>query len=231
MALFAIGDPHLSLDGSKPMTVFSGWDGHVERLTQNWERLVGESDTVVIAGDVSWGMTLEGARADLAYLHRLPGRKLLFKGNHDYWWTTRRKMDNFLDAEGFDTLRIVHNDAVVVDDEIAVCGSRGWFYDAEGAADRLVLLREAGRLRTSIQAAKESGCTPIVFLHYPPIYAGQICNEIVEVLQQEGIRQCYYGHVHSHGIRQAFNGELDGIRYQLISADAVGFCPVPIKTI
>lgn len=229
MALFAIGDPHLSLDGSKPMTVFSGWDGYVERLTENWKRLVSSQDTVVIAGDVSWGMTLESARADLAYLHSLPGRKLIFKGNHDYWWTTRRKMDSFLEAEGLDTLRIVHNDAVVVDDRIAVCGSRGWFYDAEGDADRLVLLREAGRLRTSIQAAKASGYPPVVFLHYPPIYAGQVCTEIVDVLQQEGITHCYYGHVHSHGIRQAFNGELNGIRYQLISADAVGFCPVLIR--
>lgn len=229
MALYAIGDPHLSLDGSKPMTVFSGWDDYVERLRANWCRLVTAEDTVVIAGDVSWSMTLEGARADFSFLNELPGKKLLFKGNHDYWWTTRRKMDTFLANEGFDTLRIVHNDAVAVDDRIAVCGSRGWFYDAEEDADRLVLLREAGRLRTSIHAAKETGLTPVVFLHYPPLYAGRVCDEIVDVLRQEGIDRCYYGHVHSHGIRQAFNGTLDGIRYQLISADAVGFCPVLIN--
>lgn len=228
MALYAIGDPHLSLDGNKPMTVFGGWDDYVERLRANWCRLVTDDDTVVIAGDVSWAMTLEGARADFAFLNELPGKKLLFKGNHDYWWTTRRKMDNFLSDEGLDTLRIVHNDAVAVDDRIAVCGSRGWFYDAEEDADRLVLLREAGRLRTSVRAAKETGLTPVVFLHYPPIYAGQACTEMVDVLQEEGVRYCYYGHVHSHGIRQAFNGTLDGIRYQLISADAVGFCPVRI---
>ena len=229
MALYAIGDPHLSLDGTKPMTVFGGWDDYVERLRTHWCRLVTDEDTVVIAGDVSWAMTLEGARADFAFLNELPGKKLLFKGNHDYWWTTRRKMDNFLSDEGFDTLRIVHNDAVAVDDRIAVCGSRGWFYDAEEDADRLVLMREAGRLRTSIHAAKETGLTPVVFLHYPPIYAGQVCDEIVDVLLQEEIRYCYYGHVHSHGIRQAFNGTLDGVRYQLISADAVGFCPVNIN--
>lgn len=225
MALYAIGDTHLSLDGHKPMTVFDGWDAYVERLENNWRRLVTPEDTVVIAGDISWAMSLESARTDFAFLHSLPGRKLIFKGNHDYWWCTRRKMDTFLQECGFDSLRIVHNDAVAVDGTMAVCGSRGWFFDAEEDADRKVLLREVGRLRTSIQAAKATGLEPVVFLHYPPVYGGQTCPELIEVLQQEGIGRCYYGHVHSHGIRHAFNGVLDGITYRLISADAVDFCP------
>ena len=228
MALFAIADTHLSLGTNKSMTVFSGWDDYVQRLEENWRNLVKPEDTVVIAGDISWGMNLKQAREDFAFLHSLPGRKLIFKGNHDYWWTTRRQMDLFFADNGLDSLTIVHNDAVTVDDRYAICGSRGWFFDAEEDTDKLVLLREAGRLRTSIRAAKETGLEPIAFLHYPPIYADQICPEILDVLKEEGITRCYYGHVHSNGIRLAVQGEVEGIRFELISADAVRFCPVAI---
>lgn len=229
MALFVIADTHLSLGTDKSMTVFSGWDDYVSRLETNWRNLVGSEDTVVIPGDVSWGISLQQAAEDFRFLDSLPGKKLLLKGNHDYWWTTRRQMDLFLEEQGFHSLRIVHNDAVVVDDAIAVCGSRGWFFDAEEDADRKVLLREAGRLRTSIRAAKETGKEPVVFIHYPPLYGDQICPEIVQVLQEEGIRRCYYGHVHSVGIRLAVEGLMDGIEYRLISADALRFCPVLVR--
>lgn len=229
MALFAIADTHLSLSTNKSMNVFSGWDDYVERLERHWRELVTDDDTVVIAGDVSWGMTLKQARADFAFLNSLPGKKLLFKGNHDYWWTTRRQMDLFFEQNGFDTLRIVHNDAVEVDGKYAVSGSRGWFFDAEEDADRLVLLREAGRLRTSIKAAKETGLKPVVFLHYPPLYADQVCDEILTVLREEEITDCYYGHVHSNGIRLAVQGEVEGIHYRLISADALHFCPILVS--
>lgn len=228
MALFAIADTHLSLSTNKSMAVFPGWDDYVSRLEKNWRALVTPEDTVVIAGDISWGMNLKQAQDDFAFLHSLPGRKLIFKGNHDYWWTTRRQMDLFFAENGFDSLRIVHNDAVEVDGRYAVCGSRGWFFDAEEDADKLVLLREAGRLRTSIQAAKATGLQPIVFLHYPPVYADQICPEMMEVLREEGIDRCYYGHIHSKGIRLAVQGMVDNIRFELISADAVNFCPIAI---
>lgn len=229
MALFAIADTHLSLGTNKPMTVFAGWDDYVSRLEKHWRLLVGPEDTVVIAGDVSWGISLAQAEQDFAFLHSLPGKKLLLKGNHDYWWTTRRQMDLFFEEHGFDSLRIVHNDAVEVDGVIAVCGSRGWFFDAEEDADRKVLLREAGRLRTSIQAAKKTGLEPVAFLHYPPLYADQICPEILQVLKDEGVTRCYYGHVHSVGIRQAVEGLVDGIEFRLISADALRFCPILVR--
>lgn len=228
MALFAIADTHLSLTTNKSMSVFPGWDDYVVRLEENWRNLVKPEDTVVIAGDISWGMNLKQARDDFAFLHSLPGRKLILKGNHDYWWTTRRQMDLFFAENGFDSLCIVHNDAVEVDGRYAVCGSRGWFFDAEEDADKLVLLREAGRLRTSIRAAKDTGLEPVVFLHYPPIYADQICTEILDVLKEEGISRCFYGHVHGKGIRLAVQGEIEGIRFRLISADSVHFCPLAI---
>ncbi len=227
MALYAIGDTHLSLSTDKPMDIFRGWTDYMQRLENHWRALVEPTDTVVIAGDISWGMSLNEALADFRFLHDLPGQKLIFKGNHDYWWTTRRKMDSFLEENGLHTLRIVHNDAVVVGD-VAVCGTRGWFYNEEEPDNAKILAREAGRLSMSIAAAKQTGKTPVVFLHYPPIFDGRECTELLDVLKREGITRCYYGHVHSAGIRLAFQGEWEGITFHLISGDALGFCPLHI---
>lgn len=210
------------------MTVFRGWDDYVERLEKHWRDLVRPDDTVVIAGDVSWAMTLEETRADFAFLQSLPGRKLLFKGNHDYWWCTRRKMDTFLSDNGFDSLTIVHNDAVTVDDRFAVCGTRGWFYDDSEPDNGKILRREAARLHTSLDAALKTGLEPIVFLHYPPLFDGRECEEILEVLRGSAVKRCYYGHVHGAGIRAAFQGEWEGISFRLTSCDALQFCPLHI---
>lgn len=227
MALYVIGDLHLSFSVDKPMHIFDGWDHYEERLEKNWHRLVQPEDTVVIPGDVSWGMSLAESKADFDFLNALPGKKLLLKGNHDYWWTTRRKMDAFFAENGFDTLRIVHNDAVVVG-EVAVCGTRGWFYDAEADADRKILSREVGRLQISLSAAIATGKEPVVFLHYPPVWGGKVCEPFLDVLRENGVKRCYYGHVHGQGIRQAFCGEIDGVMLQLASADALKFAPLPI---
>lgn len=226
MAVFGIADLHLSLGTDKPMDVFRGWENYMQRLENNWRAVITDADTVVVAGDISWGMTLDGAREDFAFLHSLPGRKLLLKGNHDYWWTTRKKMDHFLSDCGFNSLTVVHNDAYEADG-IAVCGTRGWFTDAE--ADQKVLLREVGRLRTSIAAAEATGLEPVVFLHYPPVFAGAACEEILQVLIDHRIRRCYYGHIHGGGIRNAVNGLVRGIEFRLISGDAVSFMPVLIR--
>lgn len=231
MSLFVIGDTHLSLSTDKPMNIFGGWDEHEKRLETNWRALVSDTDTVVIPGDISWGMTLEEARADFAFLHALPGRKLLLKGNHDYWWATRRKMDAFFEENGFDSLQIVHNDAVCVEETFAVCGTRGWFYDAEQDADQKVLNREVGRLRTSVEAAVKTGLEPVAFLHYPPIFGDDRCQVFLDVLSEFGVKRCYYGHVHGPGIRQAYNGEADGVQLKLASADALKFIPLYVPAI
>ena len=228
MAVYAIADLHLSLGTDKPMDVFHGWEDYLERLESVWRKLIEPTDTVVIPGDISWAMSLEGAETDFAFLNSLPGRKLLLKGNHDYWWCTRRKMENFFAEKGFDTLQLVHNDAVAVSDEYAVCGTRGWFFDAEEDADKKVLLREIGRLHTSLDAAEKLGRKPLVFLHYPPVCNGQECPEMMQALRDRGITTCYYGHVHGPGIRTAVNGEYSGIHFQLISADALRFCPFKV---
>ena len=227
MALFAIADLHLSLGVHKPMDIFRGWSDYQERLERNWRAAVTDEDTVVIPGDVSWAMSLEQATPDFAFLQALPGRKLILKGNHDYWWSTRRKIDAYFEANGFNTLRIVHNDAVAVGD-VAVCGTRGWFFDAEADADRKVLLREVGRLNASIDAAEATGALPVVFLHYPPLSRDAVCGELYDTLRARGIKRCYYGHLHGPSIKRAFCGERDGIRFQLISADALAFQPLKI---
>lgn len=224
MSLFAIADTHLSLGTDKPMDIFKGWSGYVDKLRKNWESTVSDSDTVVIAGDISWGMSLEGALDDFGFIDSLPGQKIILKGNHDYWWTTMRKMETFLNQNEMNTIRFLHNNTITVGD-IAVCGSRGWFFDAEESADNKVLLREAGRLRTSINLAKETGLEPVVFLHYPPITQNMVCEEIYNVLLETGIKRCYYGHLHGPSMTRSINSVRDGIEFALISCDFLAFAP------
>ncbi|MBE6822036.1 metallophosphoesterase [Caproiciproducens sp. LBM24188] len=229
MALFAIADLHLSLGSDKPMDVFEGWKNYTEKLEHNWRSIVGEEDTVVIAGDVSWAMKLEEAQKDFAYIHALPGKKLIIKGNHDYWWSTRKKIETFLTANGFHSIQIVHNNAVSVGN-VAVCGSRGWLYNGETEEDKKIVNREVGRLNASIDEAVRLGKEPIVFLHYPPVYDVFQCDEILQVLKQRGIQKCYFGHIHgSQAAKRAVVGEYEGIKMHLISCDHVGFTPVLVR--
>lgn len=228
MSLFAIADTHLSLGTDKPMDIFKGWSGYVDKLKENWESAVTDSDTVVIAGDISWGMSLEGALEDFRFIDSLPGQKIILKGNHDYWWTTMKKMDTFLSQHDIKTIRFLHNNTLTVGN-IAVCGSRGWFFDAEESADNKVLLREAGRLRTSINLAKETGLEPVVFLHYPPITQNMVCKEIYNVLLETGIKRCYYGHLHGPSMTRSINSVRDGIEFALISCDFLAFAPKMVQ--
>ncbi|HIZ61335.1 MAG TPA: metallophosphoesterase [Candidatus Gemmiger avistercoris] len=227
MAIFAIGDLHLSLGTDKPMDVFPGWEGYLPKLERSWRALVAPEDTVVLAGDTSWAMNLPDTRADFSFLQGLPGQKWLLKGNHDYWWTTARKMQNFLQENGFDSLHILHNNACVVQGT-ALCGTRGWPFDDAAAQGEKLMAREAGRLRMSLQAGRAAE-QRIAFLHYPPVYPGASAQEIVDVLQECGVTECYYGHLHGRSIRFAVQGEMEGIRYKLISADSLGFCPYKIR--
>ena len=226
MALFVLGDTHLSLGGAKPMDVFPGWGGYVEKLEANWRKLVKPEDTVVLAGDISWARRLSDARRDFAFLDGLPGRKLIMKGNHDYWWSTANKMNAFFKAEGFDSLQLLHNNSYTVEG-YALCGTRGWLFDVGEPHDEKVMNREIGRLRLSLDAA-EPGREKLVFLHYPPVYTGADAPEIVAVLKEYGVRRCFYAHLHGKAIRFAVQGEVDGIRYKLVSADGLHFCPYKI---
>ena len=222
MALYVIGDLHLPLGAEKPMDIFGGaWVGYLDKLKEGMS-VIGQEDTTVLLGDLSWALSLEEAKEDFAFLNALPGRKLLLKGNHDYWWSTKKKADDFFEKNGFSTLNILFNNAYRIGD-VAVCGSRGWFYDGE--KDKKVLLREAGRLKMSIEEAKKLGGEPVVFLHYPPLSRDAVCEEIYEVLKNEGIKRCYYAHLHGPSHNYAFTGERDGIKFSLISGDFLNFCP------
>lgn len=229
MALFAIGDTHLSLGCDKPMDVFAGWQGYVEKLKSNWENHVTDDDTVVVAGDISWAMKLENCYDDFAFIHGLPGRKIFLKGNHDYWWTTRSKMEKYVFENGFSSISFLHNNCFLVDDAV-VCGTRSWMYDGDTTHDQKVMDRETGRLRSSLAMAEEKfpGIEKIVFLHYPPVYQDREAEEITECLSEFGVRRCYYGHLHGEAKKYALKGEHKGVSYKLISADSLGFSPFEI---
>lgn len=229
MALFAIADLHLSLGTDKPMDIFKGWQDYSQRIENNWRNLVREDDTVVVAGDISWAMKLEECYEDFNFLNSLPGNKILLKGNHDYWWATKKKIDEYLKTNGFSTIKILFNNSYTVDG-ITICGSRGWYYDADTAADIKVINREVGRLKLSLDSAKDKNVTPVVFLHYPPVYTNLECKEIMDTLTLYGIKECYYGHLHgAHTQKNAVTGLYKDINMHLISTDYVDFMPVLVR--
>lgn len=226
MAIYTIGDLHLSLGCEKPMDIFPGWQGYMEKLERHWNTLVRPEDTVVLVGDTSWAMKLEDTVADFSFLQRLPGQKLLLKGNHDYWWTTVKKMERFLQENGFDSLYILHNNSILAEG-LAVCGTRSWMFDVGEAHDEKVMNRELGRLRASLDAAQE-GAERVAFLHYPPVYPNANAQQVIDLLKEYNVKRCFYGHLHGNAIRFAVQGMVDGIEYRLISADALAFCPYKI---
>jgi predicted phosphohydrolase len=224
MSLFAIADTHLSFSVDKPMNIFQGWDNFEIRLQKNWNNVVSADDTVVIAGDISWAMCMDDALEDFRFLDSLNGTKIIMKGNHDYWWSTKGKTEKFFKENGINSIKILFNNAYRVGD-FTVCGTRGWFFDCDKSEDRKILLREVGRLKTSIDEGRKLGGEIIAFLHYPPVSITQVCNEIYNVLTEEKISRCFYGHLHGNSVNWAFSGEKDGVNFSLISSDYLGFCP------
>lgn len=224
MALYAIGDLHLCLGAEKPMDIFGGaWVGYMEKLRQGLS-VVQPEDTLILLGDLSWALELSQATADFAWINEIPGRKIILKGNHDYWWSTATKFYHFCEQNGFQDMFILNNNHYEYKD-VAICGTRGWFFEEEktGTHDEKVFRRELIRLETSLRSAGDK--QKLVFLHYPPRYKGYECGEILELLQKYDVRSCFYGHLHgaSHGL--AMQGLWDGIDYRLVSADKLDFKP------
>ena len=227
MALYALGDLHLSLGTNKPMDIFGDkWQNYVEKLRRGFEPLT-ENDVTVLCGDLSWGMSLQQSLADFRFIHQLPGKKILLKGNHDYWWETASKMQRFFDENGLTSLEILHNNCLFYGD-LALCGTRGWFYELDNAGthNEKMLAREAGRLETSLQAAGDR--EELCFLHYPPIYQGYECPEILRLLKEYGAKACYYGHLHGASHRRAIEGTRNGTLFSLVAGDFLGFVPKKI---
>lgn len=212
----------------KPMDVFRGWKDYVARLHERWNSTVTAEDTVVVTGDLSWGMSLEEAEEDFRFLDGLNGEKILLRGNHDYWFTTRTGVERFFAQKGFSSLKMLFNNAFERDG-VVICGTRGWVNDQSGdKADQKVIAREAGRLRLSLEEGRKLGTELTAFLHYPPVYYVNECREILEVLHAYDVRRCYYGHIHGVGHRYAVDGLFEGIDFRLVACDYVGFTPVAV---
>lgn len=224
MALYAIGDLHLCLGAPKPMDIFGGaWIDYMQKLHQGVSE-IGRDDTTVLLGDLSWALDLEEAREDFAWIDQIPGRKIILKGNHDYWWSTAAKFYKFCQQNEFTDQWILNNNHYEYGDW-AICGTRGWFFEEQrsGEHDEKVFRRELIRLEASLNSAGDK--PKMVFLHYPPKYKGYECKEIIDLLHKYDVRKCYYGHLHgaSHGL--ALEGVWDGIEYRLVSADKLCFKP------
>lgn len=232
MALYVIGDTHFSETAGKPMDVFGGaWHDYRAKLLRGLaETLRSEEDMLVICGDLSWGMTLDEAFEDFRLLTSFPGKKVLLKGNHDYWWETVSKMQKFFAKNGMTDLQFLHNNCIFYKD-IALCGTRGWFAESKSAAENeRIYKREVLRLEASLSAARAARADAelVAFLHYPPFLPDGEASCFCELLERYGVSRCYYGHLHGEGIRGAFSGTRGGVAYRLISADALSFTPLCI---
>ena len=224
MSLFAIGDLHLSFAAEKSMDVFGGsWENYVEKLIAGFSQVQPE-DTVVLCGDITWGMTMEEALPDFLFIDRLPGRKIILKGNHDYWWTTATKAKKFFAEHDITTIDILNNNCFFYED-YAICGTRGWFFEESKNEehDRKIMNRECMRLEASLKAAGDR--EKLVFMHYPPKFSNYECPELLALLEKYEVKLCCYGHIHSAGCQFAFNGMHRGTEHMLVSADYIQFCP------
>lgn len=227
MALYAIGDLHLCLGASKPMDIFGGaWIGYMDKLQEGMS-VIREEDTTVLLGDLSWALGLDSACEDFAWIDRIPGKKIIIKGNHDYWWSTAGKFYAFCEKNGFSNQFILNNNHYEYEG-YAICGTRGWFFEESRSDchDEKVFKRELLRLEASLKSAGD--LPKLVFLHYPPRYKGYTCDEILELLARYDVRRCFYGHLHgpSHGL--AMEGLWDGVDYKLVSGDKLNFMPYRI---
>ncbi len=227
MSLYAIGDLHLSLGTNKSMDIFGGrWTNYVEKIKKGFEPL-NDDDVTVLCGDITWGMTMEEALPDFEFIEALPGRKIILKGNHDYWWTTATKARSFFEKNEINTIDVLHNSSFEYEG-VSICGTRGWFYEeCKGDAhDKKIMNREVMRLEASLKSAKTDEI--MVFLHYPPKYMSYECKEILELLEKYRVRHCCYGHIHGTGCKYAFDGTISGTEFTIASADHINFSPIKL---
>jgi len=229
MALYAIGDLHLSLKTDKQMDVFGGnWVDYTTKITKGF-RFLNNEDVCVLCGDLSWGMSMEDSLDDLLFIDALPGKKIILKGNHDYWWNTSTKMKKFFNDNNINNIEILHNNSFIYEN-IAVCGTRGWFNDNElnTEQNKKIAAREIIRLKSSLSSADEDK-VKICFFHYPPLFKNIVNHDIISVMNEFNVKKCYYGHLHGEGHQFAIQGEKEGIDYELVSADHINFTPKLVK--
>ncbi len=229
MSIYVIADLHLSFSQNKPMDIFGdNWENHDEKIKKNWIKKVKADDYVILPGDFSWATYIEDTKLDFSYLNSLPGKKILLKGNHDYWWTTLASMRKFVKENEFENIDFLYNNSYLVEDKIIV-GTRGWnVFDSEN--DKKMIKRETARLELSIKDGIQKYGNEreiIAFLHYPPITQNNLNKpenrEFINMLKKYNIKRCYYGHLHGQSHKDAVVGIIDGIEYKLISADYLNF--------
>ena len=229
MSIFVIADLHLSFKNQKQMDIFGdNWTKHEEKIKKDWNEKVKEEDLVVLPGDFSWATYIEDTIPDFEYLNSLPGKKIMLKGNHDYWWTTVTSMRKFLKENNFQNIDFLYNNSFEYENKI-LCGTRGWSLVDEEIDEKLIN-RELGRLELSLQdGAKKAGENKeiIVFMHYPPITKNKILSEeemkFIELMKKYNVKRCYYGHLHGNSIYDAVEGKIQGIELKLVSADGLDF--------
>lgn len=229
MSIFVIADLHLSFNNPKPMDIFGeNWTGHEEKIRKNWIEEVKEEDLVILPGDFSWETYLEDTKLDFEYLNKLPGKKLLLKGNHDYWWSTTTSMRKFLKENNFTNIDFLYNNSYEYENKI-ICGTRGWSI-ADEEMDKKLINRELIRLEISLKdgiSKYGENKEKIVFMHYPPITKARIITqqeaEFVEMMKKYNVKRCYYGHLHGASIIDAVEGKIEGIEFKLVSADRLNF--------
>lgn len=223
--IYGLSDLHLDVTGAKDMSVFGrAWDGYETKIFTHWNETVGENDTVLIPGDISWAMSLSEARGDLIRIDELPGRKILLRGNHDYWWQSLNKIKN----EGYRTLAFLQNDAYVAEG-VRIAGTRGWNspdFSEFTESDEKIYRRELARLELSLShKLAEPYEHTICMLHYPPFLKDGSLNDIGRLAVSNDVDLCIYGHLHSDGLRQVREGEFDGVRFLCLSGDYIDFQP------
>ena len=229
MSIYVIGDLHLSFNTQKPMDIFGeNWTGHEEKIKRDWLQKVKDEDLVVLPGDFSWETYLENTKKDFEYLNSLPGKKILLKGNHDYWWTTITSMRKFLKENNFENIDFLYNNSYEFENKI-LCGTRGWSITDEETNEKLIN-RELIRLELSLQDGVNKYGTDkeiIVFMHYPPITKAKIITgqeaKFVEMMRKYKVKRCFYGHLHGTSIADAVEGNIEGIELKLVSADGLDF--------
>ena len=229
MSIYVIGDLHLSFSQNKPMDIFGkNWEKHEEKIKQDWISKVKEDDMVVLPGDFSWATYLEDTYLDFKYLNDLPGKKVLLKGNHDYWWTTVTSMKKYLENNKFKNIEFLYNNSIEFEDKVFV-GTRGWSFQ-ETENSKKMINREKQRLELSIKdAINKYGNTKeiIAFMHYPPLIEKQLSEnnhlEFFKILKKYNIKRCYYGHLHGKSHADAVIGNVEGIEFYLVSADYLNF--------
>lgn len=235
MSIYVIADLHLSFKVNKPMDIFGdNWDNHPEKIKKHWLDNIKPEDTVILPGDFSWATYIEDAKPDFDFLNSLPGKKILLKGNHDYWWTTLAKMREFVLNNNYENIDFLYNNAYLVEDKIIV-GTRGWMLQ-DGEENKKMINRENERLKLSFKYGIQNFGEDkeiIAFMHYPPIASENLLGssylDFYKTLKEYDVKECYYGHLHGNSHNDAIEGEVGGINFHLISADYLDFKPQKIN--